>query len=371
MKSLKVSKWLFTPVSYLLLTCNGFFFSPIVAQTYSKNISETFEIAEGGKVSIMNKYGNISIVSSKRSDAVIDVEIEVKTKKESDADKILDAIDVEFSSKSDFVQASTQIKEGKQWKSKKTSFKINYTVSIPIGCALEISNSHGDLAMTSMNNDVELELKHGNASLQNIQGDFEAHLDYVSSFSTGRIDGHTDIHASYSNVTLSDIRSGNVESRFSVLTIGNAEEADVESTNDNYTIGNINELLSRGKYDHFIIGNAASVDVQSTYSNYTVGNLERKADFETDFGAVVINSVSSSFDEIAVRSKHTGYELGIDGSLDLDLEVEHTSLDLPKSMKKTWEEISGRETKIRGTIGNKNQGKLTADMKFGYLKIKN
>ena len=54
--------------------------SSFAAKEYTKEITESFTISNGGKVEIINKYGNIDVRPVSGNDVTIRVEIKVETK---------------------------------------------------------------------------------------------------------------------------------------------------------------------------------------------------------------------------------------------------------------------------------------------------
>jgi hypothetical protein len=337
---------------------------------FSKTISESFDISDGGLVEINNRYGNVNVETVPGNRVSFEVIIVAEAKSEERADEILDRVDIRFSSSSNKVSAVTDIGDGKKWKWKNNeSFKINYRVMLPESSPVNISNKYGDVGMVSVTSDVELNLKYGNGNLQDIGGDLTLTVDYASSFSAGSVGGEADLALSYSQASFEDIETCHVQSKYSQVSFGDVANMDTKSMYDKYEINSVGQLISRGKYDHFKISKVGKIDMDTRFTNVKIGEMTDAGDFKTEYGSVLIESILSGFDHLDIQCKYTGYTISPSGGFRIDAEGSYTSFSVPDDMNISEKENEGKRNVLKGQYGN-GASAITAVMKYGHLKVK-
>ena len=344
--------------------------SPLPLQEFTKTISESFDISKGGLVEINNRYGNVDVETVSGNRVSFEIQIIAEAKNQERANQILDRVDVDFTSSSDRVSASTDIDEGKKWKWKNNeSFKINYRVMLPESSPVKISNKYGDVGMVSVLGDVELDLKYGNGNLQDVGGDLTLNVAYAGSFSAGSVGGEADLQLSYSQTSFEDVQSCRIRSKYSQVSFGDVGNMDTESKYDKYEMNSVGELLNRGKYDNFKISKAGQIDIDTRFTKVKIGELDKAGDFRTEYGSVSIEDLASGFDHLDIHSKHTGYTVAPAGGYKVTAEGNYTSFSVPDDMKVSEREKEGKKEVIKGQYGS-GSSSITAVMKYGHLKIK-
>ena len=78
-----------------------------VKETFTKKITEEFNINANGKTSITNKYGHVVLNNWDKDAVKIIVQIEVKASNKNAANDLFDGIKIDFSNSSSNVSAAT------------------------------------------------------------------------------------------------------------------------------------------------------------------------------------------------------------------------------------------------------------------------
>ena len=96
----------------ILLLIAGSFVSlhatePVFKNEFTREVHETFDVSSGVNLEVQNKHGDIVIDTWNKNQIQIDVLIKVKSSNAENAQKFLDAIDIDFSSSASRVSAVT------------------------------------------------------------------------------------------------------------------------------------------------------------------------------------------------------------------------------------------------------------------------
>lgn len=351
-------------------TCYG---GPSDFKEFTRTISEEFEIKSGGTVDISNKYGSIDIKTTNDNTVSIVVKVVVEAKDEDRAREIMSKIDIAINNSSTKVEALTKLNfsNSRNWRKKNESYKINYTVMMPMDVDLELYNKYGDISVTSITGDADIELHYGNGYMQDIGEDLELELSYVSSFETGNIGGDLDLDASYSHVTAGDIGGdGDIESKYSHISLETISDLSIDSKYDKYKINTADEIDVDGKYDDFKIENCGFFEIDTKYTGVNIENLSRGGDFYTGYGRVIIKHLHQDFKQLEIESEYTGYGIGLQGGAKISLAAKYTDVDMPSDTEISYRDRDGSSLSLKAHYKDPNAGSLTAEMRYGGLKLR-
>ncbi len=142
---------------------------------------ETFSypLDEGGRFSISNVNGSISVTGSDGS------QVEIVATKKADNQEDLDKIEIEISASSSEIRVKTELGKSNRWfSSGNSSGEVKYEIIVPAGTQLDaVETVNGDVTISGVSGDVEAESVNGrlnvdglagNASLSTVNGSVEA-----------------------------------------------------------------------------------------------------------------------------------------------------------------------------------------------------
>ncbi|MFT6808410.1 MAG: hypothetical protein ACJA01_001634 [Saprospiraceae bacterium] len=344
----------------------------IPLKEFKKDINKTFQFdSNDPNISLDNMYGNLTITSHSQKSATVSVEIIVEASKESRAQEIFDKIDIQMEHGGNKLSVITEINSSKgwNWTKKNEQYQINYIVALPTKSFLSIENKYGNVACANHENDINLVLKYGNGSLQNVGGNLDAELGYVGSFTIGSVEGNAMIDLSYSNLNMDSAHDVEIDSKYSSFSIENCGDVLSESMYDKYDLGSIKLLKNDGKYDTFKIIEAEKVNCETKYTNMKIGSLIGGGDFDFEYGGLNVKNVSPEATSISVEGKHTGVDLGISGAYSLDVEGKHTGLDYTRDLKISNRDKGDNEIMVQGYHINDSGTKIKARLRYGHLHL--
>ena len=129
---MKTQKFKFLLILLLISGMAGFSH----AAEISKSLHKEFKVSGNSVFTLQNKYGKVDIQNWEKNELVIDVKIIIEHPSKEKAEKLLDYLNVEFSSSGNEIKAITRIDDhvsqirGSDLGDEK-KFSINYTVKMP------------------------------------------------------------------------------------------------------------------------------------------------------------------------------------------------------------------------------------------------
>ena len=123
--------------------------------TKTKTINKEFPVNKDATMNVVNKYGNIDIVTWTENRIVMDITITTNGEDKEKVEKRLEDIDVEFDANSSNVSAKTVIKKiAKSWslwgKKNNVSIEINYKIKLPVTNNVDLSMDYGGISLDKL-----------------------------------------------------------------------------------------------------------------------------------------------------------------------------------------------------------------------------
>ena len=140
----------------------------------NKSVNKSYNVSASDKLDIHNSFGSVEVHTWTKNEIKVDVAVEVSSNKEEFAQKLLDAIDINDEQKSNKITFKTSINNNNNNNSKntKSSMSINYSIYMPAGNPLIISNEFGATIIPDYAGEVDLISKFGSlktGALKNIR----------------------------------------------------------------------------------------------------------------------------------------------------------------------------------------------------------
>jgi len=134
----------------------------LISITYAQedNIrTQRFNFSKVEKLKIDNSFGDISVQTYGGQMIDILVKITITTKNQKDPEKNFDNIKIRTTETKELITVVTENKMNGNNSVK--SFRIDYTVKLPAGVALEIENRFGDVTVSNTSGKINLDVQHG------------------------------------------------------------------------------------------------------------------------------------------------------------------------------------------------------------------
>jgi hypothetical protein len=348
--------------------------APVAKKKFTKQIEKNFPISAKGEVVLINKYGNIDVLTWNKNEVQISIEIVVNATNQSVADDVFETISVNFEDSRDRVFAETLIesKESYWWNwgnSLKSDFQINYKVHMPISCSADFSNKYGDLDIMDLENDAKINVKYGNLTMGDLAGTLDLYLGYGKAYSGILENVRAEIK--YSKYRCESLRDFTADTKYSGIVINNGQKIITNSKYDNYNLGTIQEFINEGKYDNLIIESCEDVTIETKYSDLKIEKLIRSLSAEINYGGIKVKELKQNFDNIYIESNYAGVDIYTEEGtgFQLNLNSKYVEVKIPDT-KGMDEDVDGSTKNIEASYKGKGKGKMVLDMNYGQLKIK-
>jgi hypothetical protein len=276
----------------LIMEANG------VKETFTKKITEEFNISSNGKTSITNKYGHVVLNNWDKDAVKIIVQIEVKAANKNAANDLFDGIKIDFSNSSSNVSATTVLQFNMQnnnnsinslgdllssmiTKTSSNEFRINYEVWLPFENSVDINLKYGNLTAKSIGGNANIDVKYGNFILNDVKGNTNILLGYGNGTMGKAKNVNADIK--YSHLKAEEIKKADLITKYSTVNILNANILKISSGYDTYKIGGIESIEIDAKYGGYTLSLAQQVEKVRLFGSYTGFNLKIPNDNAFEF----------------------------------------------------------------------------------------
>jgi len=326
----------------------------------SKKIAKSFTVNNDATLSIDNKYGDINITTWAKNSIEIDVEITIKGDDVGDVEDQLEKIDIEFNDSPNLVEAKTIFKKNKSswswWgKSKKISYKIIYTVKMPISNNVKLANDYGAISLSELNGEASINCDYGKISIGDLRGN------------------NTDINLDYcSTSTINSMKDGNINIDYSKLTIESATDLKLNADYSSFKLAKATNLDFNIDYGSLVVNEITNATGNGDYTALKFGTVKKNLKVKSDYGSIKIENLANGFESVTIDSEYAGIKIGTSAtnnfSFIIDLQYagfkrNNDNVELLKSIvknsKKYYEGIYGKGNSNSKIIIKSEYGSVT------------
>ena len=329
-------------------------------QTLTKEYHEQYSTEDYTKLIISNKYGNVDIQNWKTPSIKIDVVIEVKHSNAERAQKLLDEINVNFSTEGNAVKVETVFDDrfNRSGGRNDNEFEINYTVQMPAALDLDLSHKYGHADIDEIDGHAQIELKYGKLTVNKLSRGNEKPLNTIS---LG--------YASGSSITECGWLKANV--KYSSLDIEKARAFVGYTGYMKLKIGEASSVVIEGKYDGYTFGKLTNLVVNTKYSDINVDELSKKLEAESNYSNCVIEYMPPTFESIHVETSYGGYKIGLDekASYELDGQASYGKISYHDGDRISRIQESN-SLKVYGTVGTNENPSATVKVSTRYASVR-
>lgn len=326
----------------------------------SKSISKSFDVNSNASLEIYNKYGDINVTSWNQNKIEIDVKITVKGNDLDDVEDRLEKIRVEFNGSKSLVEARTYIGSKNNWgfwkKSKNISYKINYTVKMPVTNNAKLNNDYGSIRLDELEGTAEINCDYGKVVIGDLKGSNSSiNLDYCSSS------------------TVDSMKDGDISVDYSKITIDKATIVDLSTDYSTVKFKEVDDLTFSADYGGVEAENVGSASGSGDYTGFKFGTIMKKLKLNSDYGSIRIKNLANGFESVDIDSEYAGIKIGIAPGANFDFVVElqyagfkrpDGNIDMQKSIvkstKKYYEGVYGK---------GKSNSKVTIKSEYGSVSF--
>jgi len=245
-----------------------------------KTYSKSYPLDGNDRIKLSNQYGRITVNTWDRHEIKVDVQIKAEASDDSQAQKLLDNVQIRDSKEGDLVSFHTSIEPGsnsfKLWNllgSNKRKIEINYTVYMPSHTDLNVEDSYGGIVLPDLQGKVHIRSSYGSVTAENLTNP------------ANQIEG------SYGNLKMGSLNGGRLD----------------------YSYGNVE------------IAECNNIKAALSYGSCKLGKLKGSADMDLSFvTGFKIAEVGENLKRLDINSTYSGISLGIQGNNNFDFDITTT-----------------------------------------------
>jgi len=243
-----------------------------------KTYSKSYPIDANDKLKLANQFGKITVTTWDKHEVKVDVQIKAVANDEGDAQKLLDAVQINDSKTGNLVSFKTDIahnNNNSSWKlwnwggSKVHKLEINYTVYMPAKTDLEIEDSYGSIFLPDLAGQTKIKASYGSIFAQNLSN------------------ASNDIRGSYGNLKVGVLNGGRLD----------------------FSYGNVD------------VTECNNLKADLSYGTFHLGKLTGVADVDISYvSGFKIAEITNSFKRLNINSNYSGVSLSVpDNNFDFDI----------------------------------------------------
>jgi hypothetical protein len=355
------------PLAFMLCTTAAY------SQMYNRqrHISRSFGVMQNTNVQVINKYGNIQVISWEKDSVRIVADIIVKAKQAAKADKILSAVDFNFFALGNFIDARTVFSDNQNtfWKDMVSvagqminagnNLEIDYKVYMPAKADLILDNKFGNIYIESLLGNADIKLSHGDMQARDFSGFFKLNLDFGSA-------------------TMQDIHSAEIIVNYSDITLRKADRINLNSRSSTIIFDEVNTIDMSSRRDEISVKNLSSINGDSYFSNIKINQFNNTATLTLKYGGIKMSNITHGFSTIHLDSEYAdlllNFNQGVSYNTDLSYDAK-TKVSLSPAMNSQLkkETLNAKIGTVHssGNIGKSTTSAVFISAKSGSLTIFN
>ena len=323
----------------------------------TKTVTRSFSVEKDGALSLENKYGPIVLSTWNKDSVSVEIEITAWGKNDKNVDKLIDRVDFDFNQNSQYLAIITVLDRSsgfftELWNNvgdysktllSQNKLRIEYTVRLPEGMDLTITNKFGDVYLDDYRGKMKVNLSHGNLRAKKILN-------------------HLDLDLSFGSLNMERLESGSLLLKAVEADIEDVGTCELNSSSSEITIGTSQFVQMESKSDRRLTFRSAKVIAGSSrFSKINVETLGEDMRLDLSYGEMKIGALAPGFSRIEIEGRNTDMDLDFasDNYLDFTYVGEEHKLTISEKLESldvSFVDEKQNVVKMTGTLGTKRNG---------------
>lgn len=335
-------------------------------ETLTKKIEKTFKLTNTGELHLDNKYGNVTINGWDENKATVTIAIKVTNKKKENAKTLIDRIEANIRTSSNYVSVVSEISE------KNTSFfsryfnkvnpfefdkgnvEINYTIYLPINAEIDVTNKFGDVIIDNWTGKLKANVEHGDLWIN----------DNVT---------NANIDMKFGKLRSKSIAYGTINLKNGSIDIENSKDLLLNTSGTNIEIDSVTDLEIKSSKDEITIESLDNIKGELKFSNVKINTVEDKIVLIMNVSELRVSKITNTTPILDINQESSEVHISItDLSFNFKANLEEGLLRLPKSfsdIKSNMLDKSKRIREITGKYGKPTTGTFTFTGRKGAIVL--
>jgi len=329
---------------------------PGMAQTFQKerSVSRSFLLKENTEIEVTNKYGDIHLIPWEEDSVRFDIQLQVKSTKESKLEKTYDFINFDFKANDYYVIAETVFEQGGSFWSEVsdiannlfsagTSTAIDYTIHLPKNANLSIHHKYGNIFITDLAGKLTIDLSNG---------DIRAH----------NLSGETNLSVNFGDVDIHSLNNATITVNYGEFRLTEANHLTLNNRSSSVYAEQIDHLMLDAKRSKYYLNSVNHVSGEGYFSILNMEHLNKTLNLNTRYGTLEVTNMETQMESMEITSEETEINLVLNPQLHFQLNLLVT--------EKTEVLYSAKITDIHTDSNLTGDKKVKASGEFGNKKNK-
>ncbi len=312
----------------------------------SRQIRKACAVAKGVEVEVHNKYGDVVFEIGRTDSVIMEVSIVAYSERYEKVEQMMSMVDVAFHGGPDYVDIRTEwnsnvgaIKKSltdiSRLLGSNSRIEINYLVTVPVHAEIEVTNKFGDIKVPSLREDLRVELAHGD-------------------FWGRKVKSLKKLTASYSKVNIKEVERGDIDLKFSDLSIDVAGRLQLIQSSGDSELEEVDDLDVTIKHGGLDVESVRNVRLAATMAEVQIEELTGELTGSVKYGHLMLEEVKTQFHGIKLVSTMASVDIEFSSEIAFTYEITSSAgkgLSLPSSHNNiaSRNTIDKQET-ISGTV---------------------
>jgi len=316
-----------------------------------KVIKKEFPVLQDAKLSLNNSFGDISCTIWDKNEISVEVVISVDSKSEEGAQTVFSKVDISFLGSESEVSVKTTLARNLN---AKEHFRIDYTVMMPSGVSLDLTNKFGDVMIRELNAKSAIHVEYGKAVLGKLN-----HGDNL-------------LEVAFGSASVESMKGAVVIIQFSRMRLSYAGSLKISSKYSDIEAGEVVVMDGTFEGGTVELDQASVLTLETRFTGFSIGTVIQKINLKARFGSFALETLSMEFKSLVIDNQHGSVEIGFPEELSYTLAAESRfgSIRFPKENASfSVSNTSSQDEIYKGTVGISPTAVVKIRNEFGSIKL--
>lgn len=367
-----------------------------------RKVSKSFNLDKDDKVVIDNQYGEIVLKTWNKNEVKVDVDINVYSNSESDAQKLIDGVSIDGNKSGNEVVFRTSIANrngnfGSVIRNgivkKRREMKINYVIYMPANNAVQLTQKYGNINIESFNGPTAIRIQYGSlkADALNNSNNY-INVEYGKT-EVGAINGAVIKHNYGSGVNIGEANTLDIDASYVGINIGTIKKSikisqeygsgiNITNVFENLTIdaqyakinlGTVKGVSKiRSDYGNINATRLNTARINTSYATLNVSELLGDANIKMSYNSLSIKNIAQTCRSLVFEGEYANVNLGFANQFGGDFVVDTSYGNFNSSDNITSKLTSKSNTskEFRGKIGNGGSSNVSVISTYASVNFK-
>jgi hypothetical protein len=334
----------------LLIACAIISFE-IKAQKKVEQIlaEKAFNINENADLQIDHKYGEVVLKNHEENVISIKVTAVYSSGKPEKAESVFEKIDLQI--RGDEFKVAIKSDFNQKIVGKDNNLTINMLIYFPATIHLNLNQMFGKSEIETVSGQTTINHSYGELVINALNNE------------------NNDLRIDFGSAKIDFLKSGKIKTSYSTVTIKSATEIQLTAGYSTLAINEVSILQAQQDGGSMKVGSVDYLDIKSKFSEISISSLSSQLLAEVEYGAIVVDQISSSFSVIDLRNDFSTGKLAFtDGTgFKLKADMNFCKLKYPENQVTISENISSSmRSSIKGVFGKNPTPESTVVISSNY-----